>query len=401
MSKTDRTNPPQVRRQYADDEIDLLELFAIVWGGKWLIVAVVGVSALLALLAVQTMPPVYRIEAVLAGPSPYSIQVLQPSPLMAGDPDQILQPSTLTDGDPDQTLQPSTLMDGDPYQVGPLTVEAVYAAGLAQASSLHTKKAFWEKKIGRPLVLSDPGVDPTDDERAFREFVADLQVRPPESVKDGGALIYLSLESVHPEQGVKLLTDYAEFVDQYTVARLIDRLEGAYDASLDRLAGDYHSLTAREKLELDDELVRLREAYGVAKALGIEATPYDRIENVQLALFDNREYLLGTMVLAGEMSAVKARQQSLGAFVPQLRVMERWKGQMERDRRRVRAAAADVNALLVLSPPGPSLEPVKPNKLLIITAAVFGAALLGVVLVFIRHAARGYRARYSPASEPS
>ncbi len=51
---------------YSDDEIDLRELFGILWTEKWLIVAVVAASAILSVVYSLMLTNVYRAEAVLA-----------------------------------------------------------------------------------------------------------------------------------------------------------------------------------------------------------------------------------------------------------------------------------------------------------------------------------------------
>lgn len=51
---------------YADDEIDLKELFGVLWAGKLQIMAVTTVAAVIAVVVALAMPNIYRSEAVLA-----------------------------------------------------------------------------------------------------------------------------------------------------------------------------------------------------------------------------------------------------------------------------------------------------------------------------------------------
>jgi uncharacterized protein involved in exopolysaccharide biosynthesis len=51
--------------EYAD-EIDLGELFRIVWAGKWLIASIVALATCAAVIAVLMMPNIYRAEVLLA-----------------------------------------------------------------------------------------------------------------------------------------------------------------------------------------------------------------------------------------------------------------------------------------------------------------------------------------------
>jgi uncharacterized protein involved in exopolysaccharide biosynthesis len=51
---------------YTNDEIDLRELFGIVWAEKKLIVAITGVAAVLSVILALLMTEIYTAEAVLA-----------------------------------------------------------------------------------------------------------------------------------------------------------------------------------------------------------------------------------------------------------------------------------------------------------------------------------------------
>lgn len=52
--------------QPADDEIDLRELFAAIWQGKWIIIAVTAVFAVASIFYALSLPNIYKSEALLA-----------------------------------------------------------------------------------------------------------------------------------------------------------------------------------------------------------------------------------------------------------------------------------------------------------------------------------------------
>jgi uncharacterized protein involved in exopolysaccharide biosynthesis len=54
------------RPQAADDEIDLRELFAVIWRGKWIIIAVTAVFAVASVFYALSLPNIYKSEALLA-----------------------------------------------------------------------------------------------------------------------------------------------------------------------------------------------------------------------------------------------------------------------------------------------------------------------------------------------
>lgn len=60
------TDQQQLNRQVADDEIDLRELFKIIWQGKWIIIAVTFVFAVGSAMYALSLPNIYQAEAKLA-----------------------------------------------------------------------------------------------------------------------------------------------------------------------------------------------------------------------------------------------------------------------------------------------------------------------------------------------
>ncbi|MCE9680051.1 Wzz/FepE/Etk N-terminal domain-containing protein [Shewanella sp. AS1] len=52
--------------QQADDEIDLRELFSVIWQGKWLIIAITAVFAIASVVFAILQPNIYKSEALLA-----------------------------------------------------------------------------------------------------------------------------------------------------------------------------------------------------------------------------------------------------------------------------------------------------------------------------------------------
>jgi uncharacterized protein involved in exopolysaccharide biosynthesis len=57
-------------RAVAEDEIDLRELFAVIWQGKWLIIAITAVFAIGSVILALSQPNIYKSEALLAPAEP-------------------------------------------------------------------------------------------------------------------------------------------------------------------------------------------------------------------------------------------------------------------------------------------------------------------------------------------
>ena len=60
------TNPPLPQNYIADDEIDLKELFAAIWAGKWLITGITTIFAIGSVLVALWLPNIYKSEALLS-----------------------------------------------------------------------------------------------------------------------------------------------------------------------------------------------------------------------------------------------------------------------------------------------------------------------------------------------
>jgi uncharacterized protein involved in exopolysaccharide biosynthesis len=66
MSNLTPNNGPFLQTPYPDDEIDLKELFSVLWSGKWLISAVTGLAAAISVVVALSLPNIYTASALLA-----------------------------------------------------------------------------------------------------------------------------------------------------------------------------------------------------------------------------------------------------------------------------------------------------------------------------------------------
>jgi uncharacterized protein involved in exopolysaccharide biosynthesis len=66
MDKQPMTDECQTYPMYADDEIDLRELFGILWAEKWLIIGITAVAAVISVVVSLLMTEIYRAEVTLA-----------------------------------------------------------------------------------------------------------------------------------------------------------------------------------------------------------------------------------------------------------------------------------------------------------------------------------------------
>ena len=66
MSDLTPNNDPFLQNPYPDDEIDLKQLFLVLWDGKWLISALTGIAAGISVLIALSLPNIYTAKALLA-----------------------------------------------------------------------------------------------------------------------------------------------------------------------------------------------------------------------------------------------------------------------------------------------------------------------------------------------
>ena len=66
MSNLTPNNDPFLQNPYPDDEIDLKELFMVLWSGKWLISAITGMAAAISVVVALSLPNIYTASALLA-----------------------------------------------------------------------------------------------------------------------------------------------------------------------------------------------------------------------------------------------------------------------------------------------------------------------------------------------
>ena len=62
MNESHQTLPPVAN----NDEIDLRELFRVLWAGKWLVSGITFAATVIAVVVALMLPNIYRVEALLA-----------------------------------------------------------------------------------------------------------------------------------------------------------------------------------------------------------------------------------------------------------------------------------------------------------------------------------------------
>jgi uncharacterized protein involved in exopolysaccharide biosynthesis len=66
VDRTGAGTPSEHHSEYADDEIDLRELFEVLWSGKWWIGGFTAIASIIAVVVALSLPNIYHSEALLA-----------------------------------------------------------------------------------------------------------------------------------------------------------------------------------------------------------------------------------------------------------------------------------------------------------------------------------------------
>jgi len=342
-----------------DDEIDLFGLAATLWRGKWLVMCVTLFCVALAVVYLWSIPQKYKIDF----------------PVYAADSNQLL---------PLHISNHSKHLENG---VSPLSAKALFRASMDKFDSTSVLKAFW-------LGESNPqevGASPLVGERltGLTRFVKSLKVV--KKVENNEAMASISLEGEDPELMAAQLEALLLHVSDTSLSSAVKIYLTAVDASLQRIDGAMALVRQEAQVTIDDQISNVVEARKIAAALGIVNSEFDKLANIEVKLFENRLYLLGTKALDAELQALDARKDN-DSFASGLRELQAAKAGLDSDRQRIISNIAQVKAFDYPDHVSVPLEPVS-KKLLILIMSVFLGGMLGIVLVFVRQGIRGYQAR--------
>ena len=432
MPNITEQNNGYIDHNFHDDEIDLFELMEGLWQQKWLIVAVTGMSALVALVAVLMMSPTYRAEAFIRAPLSSQIATIAESGVMELTPLQAVQ-----------------------------RVEE-------ELNSLSLRRRIFDGNVGN-LFDEEPASEDELNNAFFNRFNPAISVAAPNSgpkVKDEDRRT-LSFEHSTPAVAAAILNELSAAAGTAAKANLLEEFRSTASSRLQNLTTQLQQGIANravsdqdtiaqlseqdrlKKLRLEDEIaavrdmaaktrkdeiVRLEEALVVAKSLKItEPTnlavmAQNQSNNAGSVAFtaeisegEDPIYLKGTRVLGAELAVLKARESD-DQQIPELRELEKELHLLKANREietlkarenfepfvagaaALREEISKLEGLLAQDYENVSLmrvdqaamvptKPIKPRKSLILAAAVVAGGMLGVLVALIRNAAAARRER--------
>lgn len=331
------------------DDTSLFEIIESIWKEKILIIAITVIITSIAVIYTFTAQPAYQATTVFYQPSASSIQ--------------------------------SYNIGRKEAELPEYTIANVYDIFLTNLNSHQLRKTFFEE-------VYLPSLNPAQQQAPLSTLISNLN----------DAILVKQLSSnTSNEHQITAISQNAEEAAEW--ANLF--LQKAIELSKKEIETDIFSeLSIRKKsinlridnlitkawAERQDEIIRLKEALIIAKAIGLEnPTLPDGKNTTEGANYVDRNlsYMRGSKALESQIKALEARKDDF-AFVPEIRDLTSqldFLNSLEQNFDKADVIQLDRKALAADAP-------FKPNKRLIIIVSSILSGVLGVFIALIRTAVR-------------
>lgn len=369
LANTPPVQPPQYPH-YAypvNDEIDLKELFAALWQGKWLIIIITLLFSVAAIGYALNAQEWWSAKATVSQPQLQGIASYQQAVKRYQPLFDVYQE--------DGTIIVSNALDSliDPKLIFQQFIQTFNANG--------TKRRFMQTNPTF-LTLQKQVLAQTNDPEVMQKLYEEWFERIQASAVDKKAndIFTLSFQSVDKASSLTLLNDYIQFVNQTLNQHLNDDL-------LSTLATKYGELTQQEKnllqqaqLRLHVELERTQYALNIAEAADIKQ-PVQNLGEQELFAIN-----IGSRALKAKVDALKSIKD-LSVFEPRLAILQSKLSQFDLETLSAEAKWS-VNGFYYLDQPEQPLTRDKPKRALIVVFGGLLGGMLGVAMVLVRFAFR-------------
>jgi len=347
---------PDVR----SDEIDLVELWRVLWGRKLIILSTVFFVTVMAIFFVLNKTPMFEAKSFILPPTKNDIAQLNYGRTQASG-------------------------------LGVFTTKDVYAVYLQALQSESLRRHFFRTVYVPNLPESARN---GSQDALYTEFSKALTISQIEG--DGADRFLIKALSDDPSVSVMWITRYSEMASdraKKTLAADADTEVGVLIKNLEQ-----HVRSAREEArkQREDQIARLEEALRIAKAVSLSKPPIISSglnAEVSSGMQGSLTYMRGSLALEAEIENLRNRQSD-DPFVGDLR-------EVQEKLDFYRGLHVNPAVVEVFQQDG-AIEvpdaPVKLKKLLIILGGVFAGLVLGVMLASITHVVSVERARRATIS---
>jgi len=339
-----------------DDEISLVDIVRILIRRKNLTIGITIISVLIGLVYAFTTKRVYQVETILFPPSIENIQPL----------------NVLTNR--------------------AVNSAAVFSTFVHVIESRKLKKMFFDKSEILETFSKNLNHNLSKKEANdfFRNFSESLKV----NVDKKTSSTRITLQGIYKNKIGNWLDNLVKTANQETINQLVRNLQADIDSKIKKLRIEISSKRSIYKQRRQDELERLKEAYQIAKNLGIHEHLFvPNVDNkssraifAELNSISNRlsnannlsSYMKGTKVLQAEISALKNRKSDDFHITGLRDLQEKLTrlGAIKIEKNKLQAVIVDKKAVV-------NIKPIRPKRKLIVILSLILGGMLGVFAVFI------------------
>jgi|GEM_PF-3870790 len=337
-------DPNDSARQY-EDEIDLLDIFRVLWKKRTKLLMITLIAIFISVLFLFFISATYQSQEIIAPPSVADIGKLMPRPLNKFE------------------ITPSDMFDR--FSV--------------VASSQVIKKFFFDHYVQKSnLQNSEMTI-------AFEDFEKRLSAVTLRDKKVGLSSLKLSLEGKNPVQVPKYLKAYISFVNKRVLADFKQDFQANKASLIAQLQSKIQQLRSEEKRKLASSIVNYKNAFNIAKSLGVSktlpmllASSGSRSSKSLDILSHLPLYSLGSRYLARklqELKAIKNVDMNIAKMPGLLAKMDALKS--------IKIFPEKAKTYTVLAEPLSPAKRIKPKRILIVSLAGILGFFFSILFVLI------------------
>lgn len=352
--------PPYFQQPH-DDEIDLRELFAALWQGKFTIIACTVVFALAAVAYALMAQEWWSSKAEIGTPNVTNVAAFQQQVNQ-------YQPIFSYEGENgrSQNEQLTALNDR----------EQIFTRFINLFNATESKLAFFaQNEEFQRIKASFDAEDATMEENdlAGRRFYQNWLERFNIERDKQTETVVLSAQSITPNSSYTLLTAYIEFVNQKLNAQLNQDLAAVVRIETQSLQQQKKSLNAQAQTALKQETERTQHALTIAKAANVNA-PLQSLGEQDLFPIQ-----MGASAIEAKLNVLKSLKDP-SVLEPQLSPLMAKLDTLNT----IERSDVQVQPYSVLENPATPLNRDKPKRALIAVLGTLLGGMLGVAIVLVR-----------------
>lgn len=368
LANTPPVQPPQYPHYAysANDEIDLKELFAALWQGKWLIIMTTLFCSVIAIGYALTAQEWWSAKATVSQPQLQGITSYQQAVKRYQPLFDVYQE--------DGTVIVSETLDSliDP--------EVIFKRFIQEFNANGTKRSFMQTNstfLTLQKQMLEQNNDPEVMQTLYEEWFERIKASAVGKNNDTFTLIF---QSVDKTSSLTLLSDYIQFVNQTLNQQLNANLISTLAAKYGELTQQEKNLQQQAQLRLQVELERTQYALNIAEAADIKQ-PVQNLGEQEIFAIN-----IGSRALKAKVDALKSIKD-LSVFEPRLAILQSKLSQFDLETLSAETKWS-VNGFYYLDQPEQPLTRDKPKRALIVVLGGMLGGILGVAMVLVRFAFR-------------